>query len=807
VQRTLRWLDVAQDARVSLRSLLRAPVLTSTILLTVGLGIGATTAMFGAIEAAFLRPLPYAEPQRLVWIYTDAPPFKWRFSAVDYLALESQQTQFERIAGFTNRSMTFTDGRAAHLLQGRAVSWTYFGTLGLAPALGRDFTHADSTTGAPPAVIVSHAFWQQRLDGRADAIGQSVTLDGVDHTLVGVLPRIAGPLEQRQDVFVAVQFRPPNRRGPFSYWMVGRLRPDTSAAAASEELRAINRRIFPIWQASYQDDKATWSLVDLKTRLVEGRQTAGALALVAVGLVWLIACVNASNLLLARVTSRQRELAVRAALGASRARLVRFLLVESSLLAAGSAVIAAGVTWLGLGLLRSAGSVYLPRTQEITVNGPVTAAFAAAVLVSLVLFGAIPAMHATIGRIDQRLRSGGRSASGNPSARRLRHVLVAAQFAIATPLLVVAALLLVSLDALERVDLGFDPRGIVTGSLRLPPALYQDRGRVANYWDELSRRLAALPGVSSVAFADSLPPSGASNINNFDLEDAPTPPGQSQPSTPWVAVTPDYFRTLSISLLEGRLLDERDAQAEYLDAVLVDRAWASRFFPGRSALGKRFKEGGCSQCPWTTVVGVVSDVRYVGLDATNHGTVYTPLPGGIVRSVVLRTQGDAAAAMGSMGQVVQALDPAVALTAVATADDLVAQALESPASLSLLVSTFASVAAVLAALGIFGVMAYYVQENTKDIGIRRALGGSAAHVLRLVAGQGMAVVLGGIAVGLPLAYLVSRSLSTLLFNVGAGEIAAYAAVTAFLLSVALAACVIPARRALALPPSVVLRSE
>ena len=807
MQRDSRWLDVLQDVRVSIRSLVRAPVLTLTILLTVGLGLGATTAMFGAIEAAFLRPLPYAGPERLVWIYTDAPPFQFRFSAADYLALESQQTQFERIAGFTNRSMTFSDGGAALVLQGRAVSSTYFATLGLVPALGRDFGQADGTPGAPPAVIVSHAFWQQRLGGRPDAIGSRVRLDGVDHTLVGVLPRITGPLEQRQEFFVAIQFKPPDRRGPFSYWMIGRLRPEASAAAAAAELRAINRRIFPIWQSTYQDDKATWSLRDLKGRLIEGRQTAGVLALAAVGLVWLIACVNAASLLLARVTSRRRELAVRAALGASRARLVRFLLVESSVLAAGSALVGAGVAWSGMRLLRSLGSVYLPRTQEIMLNGPVAAAFAAAVLVSLALFGAIPAMHATIGRVGDRLRSGGRSSTGSHSARRLRHGLVAAQFAIATPLLIVAALLLASLHALERVDLGFDPRGIVTGSVRLPPALYQDRGRVANYWDELSRRLAALPGVSSVAYADSLPPGGASNINNFDLEEAPTPPGQSQPATPWVAVTPEYFRTLSIALLEGRLLDERDARTETLESVLVDRAWARRFFPGRSALGKRFKEGGCSECPWTTVVGVVGDVRYVGLDATNEGTVYTPLPGGIVRSLVVRTEGDADATMGSIRQVAHDLDPAVALTAVATADDLVTQALESPASLSLLVTSFASVAVVLAALGIFGVMAYYVQENTTNIGIRRALGGSATHVMRLVAGQGMAVALGGIVVGLPLAYVLSRSLSNLLFSVGAGEIAAYAAVTAFLVSVALGACVIPVRRALALPPSAVLRSE
>ena len=807
MQRLLTLQGFWQDVRISLRSLMRVPVLTLTVLITVGLGIGATTLMFSAVHATLLRPLPYADPDRLVWIYTDSPPFEFRFSVADYLALEAQQTQFERVAGFTSRSMAFSDGSTAELLNGRVVSWTYFGLLGIRPALGRDFTEADGQPGRPPVAIVNHDFWQQRLGGRRDVIGRPIRLDGADYALAGVLPSKVGPLEQRQQFFIVAQFTTPPRRGPFPYWMLGRLRPGVDASAAASELRAINRRIFPIWKASYQDEKATWSLMDLKTRLVGSTRTTAGVALGAVALVWLIACANASNLLIARVTSRRRELAVRAALGASRGRVVRHLLVESGVLAAGAAAVGVTVAWFGVALMQSIGASYLPRTQEITFDAPVLLVLAAVTLVSLSIFGLAPALSGTGGAVEDSLRSAERSSTGSVSVRRLRRVLVGSQFAISTPLLVAAALLLVSLNELSQVDLGFDGRRIVTGSVRLPGALYRKPESVTAYWDEFERRLLAVPGVGGVAFVDSLPPDNAFNVNNFDLEDFPTPPGQSQPATTWVSVTPEYFPVLGLRLLEGRWLDDRDAEREQLESVVVDRAWATRFFPGGSAVGRRFKEGGCTECPWTTVVGVVSDVKYGGLNQPDEGTVYTPLAGELSRFVMLRAHADPRMVLPSFRQVARELDPNVPLTSVATVDELVAQSLQQPRSLSTLVAGFAAVALALSVVGIYGVMAYYVQQHAKEIGIRLALGGRTADVLRLVVGQGMTVVAGGVVVGLLAAFASTRLLSSLLFGVSAADGPTFLGVSLFLIGVALVACIVPARRAWSLQPAVVLRNE
>jgi predicted permease len=807
MQRALTLQDLGQDITISLRSLARAPILTLTILLTVGLGIGATTVIFAAIEAAFLRPLPYARPDTLVWIYTDTPPFQFRFSAVDYLALEAQQTHFESIGAFTDRTMTFTEGADAEVLNGRAVSWSYFRTLGIAPLLGRDFTQLDARPGTAPGVIVSHAFWQERLGSRRDVLGSPIRLDGAAYQLVGVLPARTGPLERQRDFFLVTQFSTPPRRGPFPYWVVGRLKNGVSQAAAASELRTINRRIFPIWRSSYQDDRATWSLVDLKTRLVGDTAATGGVAIAAVVLVWLMACLNASNLLIARLTSRRRELAIRAALGASRARVMRFLLVESALLATGAAAIGIAAARSGVGLVQRIAAIYFPLSQEIAFDGAVVGVLFAIVCFSLLMFGAIPSMQGTAGPIDDSLRSVGRSSTGSRSARRLRHALVASQFALSTPLLIVAALLLVSLNHLKQVDLGFDRTNMVTGSVQLPAALYRDQAHVTSYWDELARRLSAVPGVAAAAFADSLPPETAYNINNFDLEERPTTEGQSQPATPWVAATPDYFRALGLKPLEGRLLVERDAQTENLESVVVDRAWANRFFPGASAIGKRFKEGGCTACPWTTVVGVVKDVKYSGLNQPDPGTVYSPMAGGLSRFVVIRTRTDPRGVVPSLRQAVRSLDPNVALTGVATADDLVAQSLERPTSLSILVGSFAIVALILSIVGIYGVMSYYVMDNRREISIRLALGGTAPDVLRLVVGRGMTVVVAGLAIGIGLAFASTRLLSTLLFGVGAADPATLASVSVSLLAIALVACMLPARQAVRLEPAAVLRNE
>jgi predicted permease len=809
MERALLFQDFMQDLRIGVRSLLRAPVLTLTIIVSVGLGLGATATIFSAVSAAILHPLPYSEPENLVRIYTEAPPFKFRFSAVDYLAFTEQQRRFERHATFTDRAVSFVNGETAELLRTRVVSWGFFSVLGIRPMIGRDFNDQDGSAGSPQVAIAAHAFWQQRLGARMDAVGKPLWLDGVEYTLVGVLPPAAGPLDRRFDLFLIQQFTPPTRKGPFLYSVIARLPHGADRALATGELQAINRALFPIWRSSYQDDKATWNMEDLKTNQVGDVGTLAGLALGAVGLVWLIACVNASNLLIARVTSRRQELAVRAALGASRGRVLRYLLAESVLLATGAVALGVGVAWASMRLLQAQGAAYFPRTQEIRVDAPMIWLMAGLAISSALIF-LVPALQATGGSVDASLRSG-RTVTGGGGVRRLRRGLVAAQFAIATPLLVIAALLLTSLDRLRQVDLGFDTARVLTGSIRLPGVQYGDDDRANRFWDELKRTIATLPGVASVAYSDGLPPNNVGNFNNFDLEQYPTSAGQSQPVTPWVAVTPEYVPTLGLTLVEGRLLDQRDAERnaaqQAMLSVMVDRAWARRFFPAESAVGKRFREGGCTTCPWTTVVGVVSEVKYAGLDQPDDGTVYTSLSGGTARFVVVRTHGDPLTIATSLQQAVRELEPSAPLSNVATMSALVDQSLVRPQSLSLLVTSFAVVALLLSVIGIYGVMGYYVQQHLKEISIRMALGGSQADVARLVVGQGMTVVGIGIAVGVAVALGATRLMSSLLFNVGASDPSAYAGAGTLLFVVAVLACAVPAFRAMRLQPATVLRNE
>jgi putative ABC transport system permease protein len=811
MRRRLLVEDLVQDLRIGLRGLLRAPLTTAIIILTVGLGIGATTAIFAAIDAAYLSPLPYADPDRLVRIYTEAPPNKFPFSVADYLAFTAQQTSFDRTAGYSTRPMAFTDDQLAERLTGKIVTWGYFGVLGIRPAIGRDFTEADGKPGAPPTAIVSSPFWKDRLHGRSDVLDSRVRLDGVDYTVVGVLPDKLGPLEEGTEFFTAAQYGPPPRKGPFFIWMIGRLRPNVDRAAAAEELHAINKRIFPIWRASYQDQRASWGMMDLKTYVIGDVATIAGLAIIAVGLVWVIACVNASSLLLARATSRGRELAVRAALGATRGRVVRYLLAESLLLATGAATLGIPLAVAGVRIVRAFGATFFPRTAEIAFDGPVLWLLIALTVASALLFGLVPAIHGSGRegtRVNEALRASGRSSTASIGVRRLRRVLVAGQFAIATPLLVVAGLLLATLSALGRVDVGFDTHNVVSGGILLPTAQYRDAGSVASFWDQLRRRVEALPGVRGVTFSDGRFPDGIGNFNNFDLEDAPSPPGQSQPVVPWLSVTPEYFTLLGLSLVEGRLLNEDDTIAPNVVSVVVDRAWATRFFPQGRAIGRRMIQGGCSTCPRTTVVGVVSNVKYLGLDKSDEGTVYQALPPTARgRFLIVRTNGTPSTIIASIRQVVRQLDPNQPFSRVATLDELVDRYLDRRRSLSVLISAVASVALLLSVVGVYGVMAYYVQQHTKDIGIRLALGGSRGDLFRLVVGQGMTVVAGGVLIGVLAAFAVTRAMASLLFGVGAADPRTFVAVVALLSVVALVACAFPAGRAIRVEPASVLRED
>jgi putative ABC transport system permease protein len=634
--------------------------------------------------------------------------------------------------------------------------------------------------------------------------------------VVGVLPARVGPLEEGRDLFVPARWLTPPRKGPFFVFALGRLATGDDLAAAEAELEAINRRIFPRWRDSYQDERATWGAVDLKEQVVgEDAGTRLGLLLGAVALVLVIAATNAANLLIARAAHRQRELSMRGVLGATRARLLQHLLAESGLLAAGACAVGLGLAAGGVRLLAAA-STYIPRAREIELSGPALVFLAAATLTSALLFGLVPALVGARSRSENLLLAGGRGATPAAGARRLRRAMVAAQFAVATPLLITSALLLASLGRLRDVDPGFRPDGVLTAALLLPAERYRDAPGVASFWERLEREVEALPGVEGVAFADGRPPNEVGNLNNFDVEDDPTPRGESEPTAPWVSVSPAYFELMGIPLLAGRPFDPRDAADDAPQVVIVDRAWAGRFFPGEEVIGRRLREGGGST--WATVVGVVGEVKYLGLDQPDQGTVYWPIAQRSMqhpietatprfRFLIVRAALDPATVLPAIRGVVRHLDPELPLTQVAALEELLSGSLEVQRLVSALVAAFAAAALVLSLVAVYGVMSYFVQQHTREIGIRLALGGPPAAVRRLVVGHGMRMVGVGVAIGVAAALGLSRLLASQLYEVEATDPRAFAGVAAAMLAVALGACLVPARRAAAVDPATTLRAE
>jgi predicted permease len=800
------WDDMqhlAHDVRYTIRSLLRVPVLSATIVLTVGLGLGATAAMIGAVWAVLVNPLPYADPASLVWIYTDSPPARWRFSVVDYRALEADHPTFEAVAAYQSSMVTVTDRAMAERVTAKSVTGSYFPLLGQKPHLGRLFDPSDDAHRDRIAVL-THSYWSRRFGGDPSVLGRSMTVDGADHTIVGVLAQGVGPLERNVAFFTAERWPTPKRKGPFFTMAIARLKPGVADSVVSQALRATNARLFPIWRSSYQDEKATWGAMDLKERVVGNVGSRLIFVLAAVGRVLLIACANAVNLLIARGLHRSRELAIRGALGASRTRLLQYVFVEAGVLSAAAAVVGLGVAAGLLQLIVFYGATYIPRIDEIRLSGPALPWLAGLSLASAVMIGLVPALHGSRIRADEALRSGGRSATDGPAARRMRRVLVAAEFALATPLLVAAALVLISLDRLNRVPVGIATDRMLTAAVSLTGARYSRGEDRAAFWKRAMERLEAVPGVESAALSDSRPPRETGQHNNFDLEDRPATAGQSQPVCPWVAASPEFFRTVGLSLERGRLLDDR-SQLERV--VVVDRAWADRFFPGEEVLGRRFKSGGCTSCDWTTVVGVVGNVKWAGLEVPEDGTVYFPFIDFPNAFFVLRTSGDPVSVSLSLQHAVKELDPGLALSNMATGSELVSEALATPRYLSVLIGTVALVALVLSIVGIYGVMAYFVQQHTRDIGIRLALGGEPARVRGMILLQGLRLVLVGVAAGIGAALLANRLLRTILFGVSPTDLRTMIGVPAVLMMVAMAACLIPAQRAAAVDPAEILRES
>ena len=802
---------LARNLAQSARSLRRAPGLASAIVLTVGVGIGGCTAIFAVVDALFLKALPYEDPDRLVWVYTDAPPNWWPFSVVDFEALRDQQTRFDAVAAFRSTSFTFIGEQVAERIPAASVTPGFFELLGIELDAGRPPMPTDGEEGATPTALVTSGFAASRLGAAgsiANVVGSSIRLNDVQHTVIGVLSDEVGPIEKRARVITTLQLSPPGRRGPFFLRVFGRLPDDMDARTAEQEVRAINARVFPVWQDSYQDESTTWSLAPVSEYLNRDAGRLLAMLMAAVGMLLVIATANASSLLLARVGSRRRELALRMALGASRGGVVRHLLVESSLLAVAGGLVGIFVARSAIALMPVVAGGYLPRLDEVGLDAR-TWLFAAMLAVgSGLLFGLISALQGSGGNLGSTLKAAGPTHSGSEAQQRPQRLLVAGQLAIAVPLLTGAALLGASFTALRSLDVGFDAESTVSMRVSVTPAGYPDGAARQELWRMLKERISALPGVIAVSVSDSRPPQDADNINNFDLEDKPAGPGQNQPVAAWISTETDFFATLDIPLIEGRLLEPEDANQDAARVIVVDRSWADRHFPGESAVGRRLREGGATTGPWTTVVGVVGDVPFVGLGREMGGTVYAPWAWGLT-SVYLhvRASADPAAVVPSVRAALRELDPNAPITEVATGTTLLSDSLAQPRHLTLILTGFSALAMILATIGLYGITAHWVQRRRGDIAIRIALGGSPKAVLAMVLRQGLGLAVAGLAVGAVAAVGVTPMMTSLLYEVSPQDPRAMAAVVGLLLGVSAVACFIPGRRAIGVDPGTALREE
>jgi putative ABC transport system permease protein len=799
---------VLQDIRNTLRSLRHHPIFTLTAVLTLALGIGGNTAIFSAVDGVLLRPLPFPEPGRLVSVWGHhASIGRETASLPDYLDWRRESRSFSGMAARANTQFTLTGAGDPEVVAGALVTANYFRVLGAPIPLGRGFADDEEKSGASRVAVLSEGFWRREFGGRPDAVGRRIILSGVPYTIVGA-GALGLSVPTNVDVWTVLRTDTTLGRRSDFLEVVGRLAPGADVRRAQEEMSTIAGRL----ARAYPGSNAGWGveLVGLQERVVGEIRPALLVFMGAVALVLLIACANVANLMLARVASREREVTIRAALGATRRRLVRQLLTESVVLALSGGALGLGLAMWGVRALQALEPGTIPRLGEIAVNGN---AFAFALVISVatgLLFGIAPASRILTYDLRGGLAEGGRGTAGHRSAGRTRSLLVLAEVALACVLLVGAALLLTSFIRLQGVDPGFAPKDILTARLTLPRARYADSTRQTAFADALLAQVRSLPGVRSAALASDAPLGDGPPYWAFAVAGVEQPPPEVVQDAVVFRTTPDYFRTFAIPLVRGRLFEARD-RGDAAPVALVSEGLSKRFWPGRSPLGARITFGNPedSTSVWMTVVGVVGDVRQEGPAAAAYPQLYVPLAQVPSRSllIAIHTSGEPRALTPALKRAISGLDASLALGRVATMDERVAGTLARPRVNALLLGAFAATALMLAALGIYGVIAYGVVQRTRELGIRMALGARSEDVLRLVLRQGMTPVLAGLALGLGGAAVASRVLRGLLYGVGGTDPITYALVAAFLAAVALVASYLPARRAATADPVVALRSE
>lgn len=801
---------LVRDLRHSARGLTRVPVFTAALILTLGVGIGGTSLVFAIVHAVLISPLPYPDADRMVLLRTVQGEDMWGTSMADVEALyETPPPTFEGLAAYTRRTSRIVQGAEVELVPTKWVTSSYFPLLGVEPVAGRHLLEGEGRPGGAPAVLVTEGFAARSFPAGLDPVGQALVVDGEPRTVVGILPDRLGPLDRGGEVFPAMVVEPPGRKGPFFFVTVARLREGTDPAVARAQLEAVSERIFPIWEESFPQREAVLGFVELKEALVGDVEQTLLIVFAAVALLLLIASANTSSLLVARGVGRTRELAVRAALGASQARVVRLLLSESLVIAVAAAALGAGLAWIGLELVRRLGVDALPRVDEIGWAPASLTFFALVTMGSWVLFGVVAA-GSTGRQRTQGLASDTGRATHSRGMLAVRRALAGAQFAITIPLLVGAALLLASMENVRGESFGFDPAGLVSMLVTLPGESFETQDDILGFWAATLPEIEALPGVVAAGLADARPPQPVGGGNNFVLEDRPLGPDEPQPAAPWITADPGFFRTLGLPVVEGRLYDA--VPADTMRHAVVDESWAARFHPGSSPVGARLRSGGCTVegCPFTEIVGVVRDVKTAGLDDTRKlGTIYYDFARDSYSAMRLhvRARGEPLAVVPAVREVIRRRTAGIPVGEVSTTEDLAAEALAGRQYTSTLVGLLAAVALLLSVVGIYGTLSYYVRQHTREIGIRIALGGGPSTALRMVVRRGMAVAAVGSLLGLAFTPALTRPLTTLLYGVSPGEPLVLGLVVAGTLLVALAATAIPGRRAARTDPAVALRED
>jgi putative ABC transport system permease protein len=804
------WLErLVQDVRYGARTLRRSPAFTVVAGLTLALGIGATTAMFTVVHAVLLRPLPYPRSDRLMRLAYEAPnnPFIWTAGISDHHWVEFRRRDrlFSRVAATTSGLVTLTNAGDPARLQGASVTAGLFEALGIGPVYGRSFTLEDESDGAGPIVIIGDGLWRDRFGADPRVVGTTITLDGTRHTVIAVMPQgFAYPSDAQLWRPLRVQLSP-NRSMILS--VTGRLRDGATREQAIAELTSMAAALAR--PGGESRDSLVARVTPLKDTVV-GDATRSLLVFAgAVGLVLLIACANVANLLLMRATSRHREMAVRAALGAGRRRLVRQLITESALLWVTAGAVGTAVAVFGVrALLALAPPGRIPRQGEIGVDATALVFALAISLATGVIFGLVPAIRATRTNVRGALAATSRAMSGGDG--RLRGALVVAEIGLALVLLAGAGLMVQSFIRLRRVDLGFRPSGLVTMTVDLPDATYRSAAAMQTVHQAMLERLGRIPGAAAVAAVNFIPLGNAFIRGDFQLDGGRKAPRDYLVAKP--AVSPRYFRTMGIQLLRGREFTAQDVVSSP-GVVIVSQSVADQIWPGTDAIGRRISmkdEPGPGD--WLTVVGVVDDVGLTTIAAHRDPAIYQPIQQLTQTffldhmSFVLRTTGEPASLVPAMRQAMREVDPSQPIGSIGTVDARISATVAEPLFQARLIGVFSVFALVLAAIGIYGVVAYSVAERTHEIGIRVALGAPRGDVVRMVLRRILALVLPGVVIGIVGALAATRVLANLLFAVKPNDPATFVAVALLLVAVAFVAGVVPARRASRVDPLVALRT-